>query len=159
MQAWVVEAGVQRAAAAAAAGANFGAASGSGGSRRQNPRVLQDIPQRTRSWGWGFRVRVERVEVVWGGCGGWRVWGFRDFGERDDGESGREGEGVRCLLVGEGRGVVGFGSIVGISRGGLGWEVGVGDGVDVGREGAAGDEGTWWVGVGWESGGGGGSGG
>jgi hypothetical protein len=70
---------------------------------------------------------------------------------REDGfGSGGNGERVRCLLVGEGngKGGVGEGAVVGLSRGGLGWEVDVG--VDGEREGAD-DGGIWWVGVGWES--------
>jgi hypothetical protein len=53
---------------------------------------------------------------------------------KDDGS----GEGVRCLLLGEGKGDVRVGGTVGVK--GLGWRVDV-DG-----------QGEWWVGVGWEGG-------
>ena len=113
--------------------------------------------QQAQSGTWGFKVRVETAEEVLGGSGGWRVWG-----ERDDGVGSETGSGekIRCLLVGEGsghgngKGSVGQGAVVGISRGGLGWEVDVGVGVGGGREGR--EDGIWWVGVGWECGGSGG---
>lgn len=89
------------------------------------------------SWdgGWGFRVRVEEVRGVgWG----WVVGGRR-VGEEEG-----EGERVKCALVGEGKGVVRVGAVVGV--GGLGWRVELLDD----REG--GGTGEWWVGVGWEVG-------
>lgn len=78
-------------------------------------------------------MRIERAEEVEGG--GWRVLGRREEGFGSDDCSGGR---VRCLLVGEGKGEVRVGGIVGVR--GLGWEVDV-DG-----------EGEWWVGVGWEGG-------
>lgn len=142
VQAWVVEAGVQR-----GGGAGLGRR---GGPSYQFAASYQErlYPPhgQAQSGSWGSRVKVERAEEVVGGSGGWRIWGLRwvdDGGERE----GRER--VRCLLVGEGKGVVGSGAVVGISRGGLGWEV------DVGGQEGGGNKGVWWVGVGWEVAGGG----
>ena len=72
-------------------------------------------------------MRVERAEEMEGG--GWKVLGLKDDGS---------GEGVRCLLLGEGKGDVRVGGTVGEK--GLGWRFDV-DG-----------QGEWWVGVGWEGG-------
>lgn len=91
--------------------------------------AMQYSALRSRDDAWGFRVRVEVLEGM-EGCG-WRVLGRREGGDRD-------GEVVRCLLVGEGKGSLRVGGVVGV--GGLGWRVDV-----VG-------EGVWWVGVGWEAG-------
>lgn len=149
VQAWVVEAGVQR-----GGGAALGRRGG-GGPHYQSFQPTYPPYQQAQSGTWGFRVKVERAEKVLGGSGGWRVWGSRDEG-CDDMVGG--GERVRCLLVGEGsgngshKGAVGEGAVVGISRGGLGWEVDVG----VDGEERGGDAGIWWVGVGWEVDGGGG---
>lgn len=149
VQAWVVEAGVQR--GVVGLGSRKGA---------QNYHFPTPPHQQTQSGTWGFRVKVERAEEVVGGSGGWRVWGLRGDG---NGSKGQSGERVRCLLVGKGKGsgngngneggkgVVDVGAVVGVSRGGLGWEVDVGgDGQEGGGGGGSRGEGIWWVGVGWE---------
>lgn len=99
-----------------------------GQSAAQGRRQQQYLP--VAEGGWGFGVRVQQAEEMEGG--GWRVLGRRETGEEEE-----EGE-VRCLLVGEGKGSVRFGGLVGVK--GLGWNVDVKG------------EGSWLVGIGWEGG-------
>ena len=85
VQAWVVEAGVQRG----------GAALGRRGGGPNYPSLAQFQPQylpnqQAQSGTWGFKVRVETAEEVLGGSGGWRVWG-----ERDDGVGSETGSGEK----------------------------------------------------------------
>lgn len=100
-------------------------AAGQSAAQNRRQQAMYQYSQ-NMSEGWGFRVKVDEAEQMDGG--GWLI-----SGRRDD----REGESVRCMLVGEGKGEVKAGWLVGVR--GLGWEVDVND------------QGQWRIGVGWES--------
>lgn len=87
-------------------------------------------------------MRVLDVEVVEGK--GWRVLGLREEGVE-------EALVVRCLLVGEGKGNVRVGGMVGVRS--LGWRVCLsGERERQENEKEDGKEEEWWVAVGWEGG-------